>query len=345
MSALADPDLHFQARDANNALRYPGRWPGHVESHFIKANSPDGQRAIWIKHTLLSPVQRPDDAVAELWAIAFTERGRRKQAVKRTFPLSALRAVASPFSLSLPSAELRSGYARGVVDRDGARLAWDFTFDPSAPPFRPFALERMYTGSFPRSKSLTPVPDARARGTFSAFGEQWDLTGWRTAQGHNWGASHAHAYAWVHANHWTVEGEHEPLDNTWLEALSGQVKLGPLHTPWLSSAGFYRTGRLHRFDGLRALTSRRVEIDARSYRFELRQGGVVVKGEFHADTEQLAGLRYEDPDGSALACLNSKLARGTLRVLEHGRELVLHTQQAALEIGTRVPGHGVVILA
>ena len=51
--------------EADNRLRYAGTQPGHVESHFLKANSPDGQRAIWIKHTLLVPVRRPADAISE----------------------------------------------------------------------------------------------------------------------------------------------------------------------------------------------------------------------------------------------------------------------------------------
>ena len=339
------PDPHSpSARDADNALRYPGRWPGHVESHFIKANSADGERAIWIKHTVLAPSARLGGTVAELWAIAFADRGRRKLAAKRTFRISELRARASPFSLQLPCAELRTGHARGEITRPDAALAWDITFEPRAPAFRPFALERMYRSSFPRSKTLTPIPDAIARGTFRAADETWDLSGWRIAQGHNWGTSHAHAYAWVHANHWTIEGQPAPLEDTWFESLSGQVELGPVHTPWLSTAGFSLGGALHRFDHWRALTARAVEIDARSYRFELAQDGRRVRGEFHGEAEQFAGLRYEDPDGGVLSCLNSKLARGSLRFLQSGRELVLHTSQAALEIGTRATGHGIEML-
>ena len=154
--------------EADNQLRDAKDANGHVESHFIKANSPDGARAIWVKHTLLVPRGRPEAALAEVWAIAFAEHGARKHAVKRSFPRSQLQSGTSPFSLRLPCAELVGSHARGALDG----LRWEFELAPQAAPFRPFALERMYTAGFPRSKSLTPIPDASVSGQFEAFGER-----------------------------------------------------------------------------------------------------------------------------------------------------------------------------
>jgi hypothetical protein len=104
-------------------------------------------------------------------------------------------------------------------------------------------------------------------------------------------------------------------------------------------------GRLFRFDGLSALLARKVSVDAHSYRFRLAQGGAQLDAELSAEPEQLAGLRYEDPDGRALACLNSKLARGVFRLTFEGETHVLRTDQAALELGTRSPHHGIRLLA
>jgi hypothetical protein len=88
-----------------------------------------------------------------------------------------------------------------------------------------------------------------------------------------------------------------------------------------------------------------VTIDARSFAFELRQDGATLAGSFHAQPEQFAGLGYEDPDGRTLACLNSKLASGRLTLSYQGRSQTLHTDQAALELGTRRTDHGVTLLA
>jgi hypothetical protein len=334
--------------EADNALRYAGASPGrerprggHVESHFLKANSPDGRRALWVKHTLLVPTKPDADPVAELWAIAFDERGRRKLAQKATYPISAARFSEAPFSFTLPAAELRHGAARGAL----GELAWDLRYAAATPSFRPFGLPGMYTGAFPRSKSLTPIPDTCVFGSFSAFGERWQLDGWRGAQGHNWGKSHAHAYAWTHGNAWSLTPGGPPLPGVWLEALSGRVRLGPIVTPWLSVAGVHYAGRLFRFDRAAAILSRAIAIDTRRYHFTLRQHGVTLRAELEAEREQFAGLRYVDPDGRSLACLNSKLARGRLTLSYDGVSVVLHTEQAALELGTRRAGHQIALLA
>lgn len=323
--------------DRDNAVRTertPGQ--GHVESHFLKANSPDGTRAIWIKHTSFVPRgQAP--ALAELWAIAFADGGRKKRARKRSFPLSALQLQAAPFRLRVPDGELTSDRAVGKLDD----LAWELGFASRAPSFHPFPLEAMYRGPFPRSKSLTPCPDARMSGWFEAFGERWQLDGWRGAQGHNWGPSHAHAYAWAHSNALSLEPGGPALEGAWVEALTGKTLLGRVLTPWLSVAGIAYEGRVHRFAGPRAIFSRQVTIDPSKYRFELVRPGARLRAEFAADPQQFVGLRYHDPDGSMLACLNSKLARGTLTLERQGRQRVLYTHQAALEIGTRAPDHGI----
>ena len=342
------PSLSQSERD--NAVRYrPGHAEGHVESHFLKANSPDGERALWLKHTLRVPAARPSEAVAEVWAVAFAERGRRKVARKRSFPLAQAHLSDAPFGIVTPCAALSQGRAHGTLGHGSATVSWDLRYACPETSFRPYPLARMYTGGFPRSKSVTPVPDTRMEGSFEVFGERWEIDGWRGAQGHNWGRSHAHAYAWVHANSWELDHGSEPLAGVWLEALSGKVRMGPsrlsVTSPFLSVAAVAIDGELVRFDGPRALASRRVRMDTRSYAFTLTHGDARLEAEFRAGSEQLAGLRYDDPDGSTLACLNSKLARGRMVLSYGGRTVRLRTKQAALELGTREPGHGIELLA
>jgi hypothetical protein len=322
---------------SDNALRAasPGSAAqGHVESHFLKANSPDGTRALWIKFTSLLPQQ-----VGELWAIAFAERGAKIRALKRSVPLARQHYQSDPFRLVLPDGELSHDATHG----DLGELRWQLRYAGRAPTFRPFPLPWMYRGSFPRSKSLTPSPDARFDGWFEAFGERWQVDGWRGCQGHNWGASHAHAYAWMHSNVLSERPDGPPLEGAWFEALTGRVRLGPVLLPFMTVAGITLEGRLHHFAGPRALLASEVALDTRSARFTVRRARARLQVELRAD--HFAGLRYHDPNGSELACLNSKLAQGRITLDHAGRQRVLYTHQAALEIGTREPGHGVELLA
>jgi hypothetical protein len=319
---------------SDNALRAYEAGREHVESHFLKANSADGTRALWIKFTSLLP-----QGVGELWAIAFNQGGAKIVARKRTFPLSAQRARAAPFRIELPDGALTDHTTHG----DLGALRWQLSYRGSAEAFRPFPLAWMYRGAFPRSKSLTPSPDARFDGWFEVAGERWSIDGWRGCQGHNWGASHAHAYAWVHSNTLAERPGGPPLEGAWLEALTGRVRLGPVVLPFLTVAGLHLDGRLHHFAGPRALFRSEVGVDTRSLRFTVRRGRDRLQAELHAD--HFAGLRYQDPDGKELACLNSKLAYGRIALQVGGRERVFHTRQAALELGTREPNHGVELLA
>lgn len=58
----------FGAEAPDNACRFSGR-PGHVESYFLRANHPGRPLALWLKATILAPLEGP--AVAEAWFIFF----------------------------------------------------------------------------------------------------------------------------------------------------------------------------------------------------------------------------------------------------------------------------------
>lgn len=333
--------------EASNRLLYrPHVAGGHVESLFLKGNSADGQRALWIKFTLLAPTTG-GPAVAELWAIAFDRSWAAPRANKRTYPIEQAELGGPTCIVRLPTAELGHGYTRGALGGDGQggpRLRWELRYACPEAAFRPFPSARMYTGAFPRTKTLTPVPNTLLQGSFEVDGQRWDVTGFRAAQGHNWGKGHAHAYAWAHANALTPRTGSAPCAHAWLEVISGKVRVGPLRTPWLTVAAIELDGQLHRFDGPRALLSRAVHSDARSFAFTLRHDDATLSAKLWADTALLAGLRYQDPDGRELACLNSKLACAEVTLTARGRTWRLGSDQAALELGTRRGDHGVKIL-
>jgi len=164
--------IHDPAVD--NRVRYSADDPsGHVESHFMRANSPDGERALWVKHTILSPAGLRNRAVAEVWAIAFRRGAAPNVGVKSTVPIASARFAAAPFRVEAGEAVLELGHARGAAESGGHRIEWDLEFDASAPPYHPFPLERMYEAPFPKSKTLTPCPDTRFEGRFVIDGEEW----------------------------------------------------------------------------------------------------------------------------------------------------------------------------
>ena len=322
--------------NADNRVRFdPTDARGHVESHFLRAVSPDGERALWIRHTLLAPAGRAGVGVAEAWAIGFT-RGEAPVAAKSSVSIERASFGAAPFQIAIGSSSLEAGRARGAAESAGHLIAWDLAFDPVGPSFHPFPFERMYEAAFPKSKTLTPYPDVRFEGSFAVDGERWDVRGWPGMQGHNWGRSHAHAYAWGQCNSFPER------DGVWFEGLTGRVKVGPVITPWLSVAAVHVDGRTERFDGPAAMASRAVSVSLYRWEATLSRRDATLGIAIEAHRDDLAGLHYENPDGSMTYCLNSKLARGTVVLSREGAaDVVLESDRFALELGTKDPEHGV----
>jgi len=324
---------------SDNAIKLvPGT--GHVESHFLKAVSPDGRRALWIKHTLLSPKDVSDVGIAEVWAIAFDrDRGPLAYA-KRVHPLRDAEWSDAPFSYDIGDAHLGPASSSGRAESSGHRITWSFEISAQADGFRPFPRTAMYEGPFPRQKALTPVPSALMTGEAEIDGTRWALEGWRGMQGHNWGEGHSERYAWVHCNALTDQGP-----ETWVEVLTGRVRVAGLLLPWLSVGGLSIDGHVFRFDGLASLTSRALSVERTHYRTTLEKGDLRLDLDVETTPESMAGLHYENPDGSMTYCLNSKLATGSVSLSGPGRETQTFVSDAfALEIGTKDPDHGIRML-
>jgi hypothetical protein len=333
-----------------NAVRYnPVRLAGHVESYFLKANDPSGERALWIKATILAGEADPLRPVAEGWAIAFDRRGgqRRHVAVKHTLPFEAAAFSRSGLGLGwkVPAASLTElpaelsltpGESAGLVVGEGHRLAWALRFSQESAPLVHYAHPQMYEAPVPSFKLCSPTPDARFEGSVEVDGERWSLDGWRGMQGHNWGKGYADPYAWSHCATWD-EG-----DDFLLEGVSAKVALGPVKTPLLTLICVRHQGRDYAFNQPVELLRASGEIGARRWEFAAKSREAQIEGSVEAGDDDFVGLYYPNPDGRMTYCLNTKLGAARVRFQPRGGAAITRsTRRAALEIGTHDPGHGV----
>lgn len=328
-----------------NAVRFdPRSGRDHVESYFIKLNDPSGERALWLKATILASGRDPDGAQAEGWAIAFDRRGGRMRhdVVKHVLPIrnAAFSRQGLDIRWDIPEAgdrmRILPDRTEGSIARGDQRVTWDLRFSGELACIAPLPFEAMYAPGFPSAKLLSPHPDLRFEGEVTAFGERWLIDGWRGMQGHNWGRQHTHAYAWCHANVW----EEDPAFV--LEGLSASIKLGPVVTPFLTLVCVRHRGVRYDFNSVADIARARAEVTPRRWVFSARGRHGRIEGTVEAETEDMVGLNYQNPNGSMLYCLNSKLSRARVRFEAIGRPpLVLTSRAAALEIGTRDAGHGV----
>lgn len=140
---------------------------GLYESLYLTATAPEGDRALWLRHTWLKAPGRQAEPV--LWVTWWGP-----ELVRTRGP---------------GTAELTSASSRGALEGHAWDLQWSADHEPV--PYLPKAL---YDRRFPRSNGALLVPHGTVDGTFDGT----DLSGWSAVVGHNWGAEHAHAWEWLH---------------------------------------------------------------------------------------------------------------------------------------------------
>jgi hypothetical protein len=320
-----------------NAVRFdPTRASDHVESYFIKLNDASGRCALWLKATILAGRDR--SPVAEAWAIGF-DREAGHVGVKRVVPHAEARFSKYELDVSVGGIEMSEGKTRGKIQSGDHVIEWDLEFDASGAPLIPYPSPKMYTGPLPSQKLVSPHASTRFSGSYRVDGREVKVDGWRGMQGHNWGKRHTELYAWGHVNQW------DDQEDLMLEGVTARVKVGPLLAPPLTLVCVWHRGERYELNQTKTLLKARGSISTRVWTFQSTGPDASVEGELRAETEDMAGLYYENPNGEMTYCLNSKIARAELTLTPKGRPIVRATSRAAaLEIGTKDAGHGVKML-
>lgn len=327
------------ACDPWNTVRYRGERGGHYESWFLRANHPSAPRAFWIRYTIFSPKDRPEDAVGELWAIAFDREVQRVVATRSERPIAECRFSDSITDVRVGDAKLSAGALTGEARQGTSTIAWDLRYDGTGSPLLLLPQAR-YTTRLPKAKAVTPQPNVRFNGALVVEGERWDIDGWLGSQNHNWGSKHTDFYAW---------GQVAGFDNApdvFLECATARLKIGPLWTPPITLAVLRLPDAEIRLNtiahGLRA----RGAIDGFNWTLHSQRGDVDLQVRMSAPAEAFAGLTYRNPPGGSKTCLNSKLARCELTLRRTGHQpLELATEhRAAFEILTDSPPAEVPVL-
>ncbi len=305
---------------------------GAYESWFCRANHPSRPLAFWIRYTIFSPRGRPTDAIGELWAVWFDGERGTIVAVKEEHPLGACSFSKDALEARVREARLDHATLEGSASRADHRIAWSLAYASSA---RPLLLlpERMYAGAFPKAKALVPAPLARFDGHLAIDGERVSIDGWIGSQNHNWGSEHTARYAWGQ-----VAGFDEAPD-AFFEITTARVRVGPVLTPTMTVLALRLGDEELRLSSIPTALRARAQYTTRpgaplEWTFASRADGVSIEGTITAPRSAFVALPYGNPPGGTKTCLNSKLARCTLRVERPGRAAItLSTEvRAAFEI-------------
>jgi hypothetical protein len=315
--------------------RFPGvaKKAGHYESFYIKATRPGGGKGVWIRHTVH---KRPGgEATGSLWFTLFDAAAPGPRATKVTLPASALGAPGGAY-IRIGESVLEPGGARGSATTEALAAEWDLRFDSALAPLRHLPYGWLYRAPLPKTKLLSPYPDARFTGSVTVSGERIEVEGWPGMIGHNWGAEHAERWVWLH-------GADLRGGEGYFDLAAGRIKLGPVTTPWVANGMLRLDGediRLGGLDRVRATT-----IDERPTRCEFVLPGeaVKVRGRVSSAPRNFVAWIYADPDGPEHNTLNCSISDLELTVERKGAEprRIESVGAAAYELGLRETNHGI----
>jgi hypothetical protein len=311
---------------------------GHYESFYLKATHPTDPVSIWIRYTVHKRPGAPP--TGSLWLTLFDARADGPWAVKATTPEVG---AAGGELIHVGDARFAPGRVVGSAVAELAEgrreAAWDLAFESREEPLLHLPREFMYRAPLPRTKLLSPYPDARFTGHVSAGGREVDITGWRGMVGHNWGAQHAERWIWIQG------AGFQGREDAWLDVVLGRIAVGPWTTPWVANGVLALDGARHRLGGLGA--TRRTEVAERpdGATFTLPGREITVQGEIGADSGDFVGWVYADPDGAEHNAVNCSIADLVLTVSRPAQPpLTLQLAAGAVyELGMRETDHGIPI--
>jgi len=314
-------------RDDLNRCRWDGSDRGHYESWFQRGNHPSRPLAFWIRYTIFSPASRPDQAVGELWAIAFDGERSRIVAVKQVHPIGECDFSRERLQARIAGAVLDHTGLEGGATHAGHEIRWVLRYEGDASPLL-LLPPKLYDASLPKAKALVGTPLARYHGRLEIDGEPLPVDGWIGSQNHNWGRQHTDQYAWGQVAGFDDDPE------AFLELSTARVKMGPLWTPFLTPLVLRQGGREHVLTSLGQAVRAHGRFRPFEWRFSSHGPDVRIEGKITAAARDFVVLRYDNPPGGHKLCLNTKLAACELLVERAGEPpLRLETERrAAFEI-------------
>ncbi|AXQ28679.1 hypothetical protein D0B54_08300 [Solimonas sp. K1W22B-7] len=327
------------ASDWQAARHLRGQAQGHYESWFLRANHPQRAEAFWLRYTIFAPEARPEAAIGELWAVYFHREQGLLCAAKSELPLADCTFASQGLDVRIGGATLQPSRALGEA-RGPQHIGWDLSYQGGGAPLL-FLPESLYEGGFPKAKAVTPRPLARFAGTLEVDGRRIAIDDWVGSENHNWGRRHTDRYAWSQ-----VAG-FDDAPEAFFEAISAQLKIGPLQTPRLTMLVLRLDSEEYRLNT--PMQALRADCDWGffDWRFDSRRRGLRIHGRVSAQRGDFVGLRYMNPPGGDHTCLNSKIAACelTLEVAGRAPRQLRTANRAAFEILTDETDHGISVVA
>ncbi|MDG4666076.1 hypothetical protein [Mycobacterium sp. 236(2023)] len=272
----------------------------YYESRFIRANDPDGDRALWLRETLLLPTV--GEPVADVWVMLFDRSGHR--AVKRQYAIDDADFEDGEWTARIATTILTDAAATGTLPE----ARWDLAITPGAAEPVRVLTDRAYERKFPAAKTTVRHPLAQFDGRLEIAGRGVDVDGWVGSINHNWGTRHTPAYAYGQ-----VCGFDNAPEST-LEIVTARAALGSVLLPGVTLFVFRHGGQEFAVRAIRGSLKTHGRYSPFTWTFGARVGEQMIEGEITTVPGDVIGLTYADTHGGVKYCYNSAIANCRIQV-------------------------------
>jgi hypothetical protein len=324
MAVGVNSALGIAANDAANLCRWDGKSAGHYEVWFLTFNQRATGRGFWFRYTIEIPQTAQDPFItishtsqlprAELWATVFDRHHPDKDfGLIQAHPIQGFDAETKRFNLRIDQASLSASHATGKVESGNHSIAWDLSFIPNETTYQ-HVPKSLTTLVRPSSFVCSPNLNTRFTGRVTIDGEDIFIENEPGCQTHLWGSKHVDEWVWVHANAFEKDEE------TVFEGLSARPRrVGRTLSPLLSLYLKHR-GEEHHFTRLRLAEQWQHEFGIGYWRFSALNTKIYIKGTAQCRLKDMLQVKYVDPDGEPLYCINSEVANLKIKILRrvHG---------------------------
>lgn len=284
------------------------------ESWFVKANSLNSAKALWLKMTLCD--RGMGSVAASAWCSVFDGDNNLAWASREQLPLWQSRFEDGALELEGCRMLLdpEKGAARGHLRDSRGEARWDIAWQRIEGPLGDalsLPNRRLVDSPLLKSQLLTPAPALIFSGFVEFNGERWQIDNWQGMQGHNWSQAAPVQYVWGTSQFVDEQGQIVGL----VEALAGRIRVAGLRSPDLALMLIRHRDKIYHFDNIAALWRRKTKVTFPEWSMSMRSKKAKATLHMRADPKRMVCLGYEYPGKPDLAyCLNSKLAEVELRV-------------------------------
>ncbi len=263
----------------------------YYESRFIRANDPDGPRALWLRETVLRPTA--GDPSADVWVMLFDPDGAGNRAVKEPYPMGSAAFEYDTWTAQIAAATLDDRSARGVITGGKHSARWDLRITPGDEEPVKLLTERAYRARFPTAKTMVRHPLAQFDGQLEIDDVRVVVDGWTGSVNHNWGRRHTPAYAFGQ-----VCGFDNAPDST-LEIVTARARIGPLRLPEATLFVWRHGGSEYAVRSIAATRLTRGSYYPFAWSFTGLADGIELEGKITAEPGDVIGLTYTDTNGTS----------------------------------------------